>query len=213
MATCVYPMDKPAHSNSMAVLVTAKVIDAEMARRKLLEESPIASTQEEPVLFDTSEIPWWAWVRRFHLPEVMLLRRCFHDVVLPCCCGAVVYHTAINLCSLHALLYVQACILHEHQSSSIIHLLVQAEKINGRACMVGYALGYVVDALTGHGLVDQQNSFLGKVLLNVTVVGLLVYRNNAALPAYKNLLDEATFYDKQWQATWEGQERPSESEK
>lgn len=41
-----------------------------MARRKLLEESPIASTQEEPVLFDTSEIPWWAWVRRFHLPEV-----------------------------------------------------------------------------------------------------------------------------------------------
>ena len=48
----------------------AQVIDAEMARRKLLEESPIASTQEEPVLFDTSEIPWWAWVRRFHLPEV-----------------------------------------------------------------------------------------------------------------------------------------------
>ena len=47
-----------------------QVIDAEMARRKLLEESPIPSTQEEPVLFDTSEIPWWAWVRRFHLPEV-----------------------------------------------------------------------------------------------------------------------------------------------
>ncbi|KAL0051723.1 hypothetical protein WJX82_000978 [Trebouxia sp. C0006] len=134
-----------------------KVIDAEMARRKLLEESPIPSTQEEPVLFDTSEIPWWAWVRRFHLPE--------------------------------------------------------AEKINGRACMVGYALGYFVDVLTGHGLVDQQNSFLGKVLLNVTVIGLLIYRNNAALPAYKNLLDEATFYDKQWQATWEGQNRPSESEK
>ncbi len=37
--------------------------------------------------------------------------------------------------------------------------------------------------------------------------------DNAALPAYKNLLDEATFYDKQWQATWEGQNRPSESEK
>lgn len=50
-----------------------QVIDAEMARRKLLEESPIASTQEEPVLFDTSEIPWWAWVRRFHLPEVYCL--------------------------------------------------------------------------------------------------------------------------------------------
>ena len=22
------------------------------------------------MLFDTAEIPWWAWVRRFHLPEV-----------------------------------------------------------------------------------------------------------------------------------------------
>jgi len=45
-------------------------LSTEMARRKLLEESPIPSTNEEPVLFDTSEIPWWAWVRRFHLPEV-----------------------------------------------------------------------------------------------------------------------------------------------
>ena len=48
----------------------AQVIDAEMARRKMLEESPIPSTNEEPVFFDTAEIPWWAWVRRFHLPEV-----------------------------------------------------------------------------------------------------------------------------------------------
>lgn len=91
--------------------------------------------------------------------------------------------------------------------------LLQAEKINGRVCMVGYAAGYFVDSLTGHGLVDQQNSFLGKLLLIITVVGLLIFRNNNALPAYKNLLDEATFYDKQWQATWEGQNRPSESEK
>lgn len=41
-----------------------------MARRKLLEDLPIPSTNEEPVLFDTSEIPWWAWIKRFHLPEV-----------------------------------------------------------------------------------------------------------------------------------------------
>jgi hypothetical protein len=47
-----------------------QVIDAEIARRKLLEDSPIPSTNEDPVLFDTAEIPWWAWVRRFHLPEV-----------------------------------------------------------------------------------------------------------------------------------------------
>ena len=51
-------------------ILVVQVIDAEMARRKLLEESPIPSTNEEPVFFDTAEIPWWAWVRRFHLPEV-----------------------------------------------------------------------------------------------------------------------------------------------
>lgn len=133
-----------------------EVIDAEMARRRLLEESPIPSTNEEPVLFDTSEIPWWAWVRRFHLPE--------------------------------------------------------AEKLNGRACMVGYFLALVVDQLTGYGLVDQQESFLGKLLLHITVFGVLLVRSTADLDKYKNLLDEATFYDKQWQATWAGVPRPSETE-
>jgi hypothetical protein len=132
------------------------VIDAEMARRKLLEESPIPSTNEEPVLFDTSEIPWWAWVRRFHLPE--------------------------------------------------------AEKLNGRAAMVGYFMALVVDQLTGYGLLDQQNSFLGKLLLHVTVFAVLLVRSTADLDRYKNLLDEATFYDKQWNATWEGVTRPSETE-
>lgn len=28
----------------------------------------------------------------------------------------------------------------------------------------------------------------------------------------QGLVDEATFYDKQWQATWEGTTRPSEKE-
>ena len=37
-------------------------------------------------------------------------------------------------------------------------------------------------------------------------------RNVDVIPKYKNLLDEATFYDKQWGATWEGQKRPSETE-
>ena len=49
-----------------------QVIDAEMGRRRLLEDSPIASTNEDPVFFDTDQIPWWAWVRRFHLPEVSI---------------------------------------------------------------------------------------------------------------------------------------------
>jgi hypothetical protein len=52
------------------IVCIMQVIDAEIARRKLLEDSPIPSTNEDPVLFDTAEIPWWAWVRRFHLPEV-----------------------------------------------------------------------------------------------------------------------------------------------
>lgn len=35
------------------------VIDAEMERRRLLENSPIPSTNDDPVVFDTSEIPWY----------------------------------------------------------------------------------------------------------------------------------------------------------
>ena len=58
-----------------------QVIDAEMGRRKLLEDSPIASTNEDPVFFDTAQIPWWAWVKRFHLPEA---RACTLLCCLPC---------------------------------------------------------------------------------------------------------------------------------
>jgi len=47
-----------------------EVIDAEMDRRRILEETPAGTTNSNPVLFDTSVVPWWAWVRRFHLPEV-----------------------------------------------------------------------------------------------------------------------------------------------
>ncbi|KIY96817.1 hypothetical protein MNEG_11147 [Monoraphidium neglectum] len=133
-----------------------KVIDAEMARRKLLEDSPIPSTNEDAVIFDTAEIPWWAWVRRFHLPE--------------------------------------------------------AEKLNGRAAMVGYFAALAVDQLTGAGLLDQQNSFLGKVLLHVAVFGILIIRTTSDLGKYKNLIDEATFYDSQWNAAWVGVQRPSEKE-
>ena len=133
------------------------VIDAEMARRKLLEDTPIPSTNEEPVLFDTGEIPWWAWVRRFHLPE--------------------------------------------------------AEKLNGRAAMMGYILAAFVDQLTGAGLVDQQESFLGKLALHICVFGILLIRSTTDIAKFKNLIDEATFYDSQWAAAWKSVERPSETEK
>ncbi|KAL1213966.1 Light-harvesting complex-like protein 3 isotype 2 [Cardamine amara subsp. amara] len=49
------------------------VIVAEAKRRKWLEDSPETTTNDEPVLFDTSIIPWWAWMKRYHLPEAELL--------------------------------------------------------------------------------------------------------------------------------------------
>ncbi|KAF2534930.1 hypothetical protein F2Q68_00020295, partial [Brassica cretica] len=42
-------------------------------RRKWLEDNPETTTNAEPVLFDTSIIPWWAWMKRYHLPEAELL--------------------------------------------------------------------------------------------------------------------------------------------
>lgn len=34
----------------------------EARRRKWLEDSPEASSSEDAVVFDTSIIPWWAWI-------------------------------------------------------------------------------------------------------------------------------------------------------
>ncbi|MCO5593378.1 hypothetical protein L7F22_047390 [Adiantum nelumboides] len=128
------------------------VIDAEVVRRKWLEDNPEASTNEEPVVFDTSIIPWWAWVKRFHLPE--------------------------------------------------------AELLNGRAAMIGFSMGYVVDSLTGVGLVDQTSSFFGKLLLLISVLGVLFIRKNEDVETIKQLAQEWTFYDKQWQATWQEEQAP-----
>jgi len=54
------------------------------------------------------------------------------------------------------------------------------------------------------GLLDQQNSFIGKVLLHVCVFAILLIRNSSDIEKFKNLADEATFYDKQWNATVSG---------
>ncbi|XP_037451488.1 light-harvesting complex-like protein 3 isotype 1, chloroplastic [Triticum dicoccoides] len=123
------------------------VIDAEARRRKWLEDSPEASSSEDAVVFDTSIIPWWAWIKRFHLPE--------------------------------------------------------AEKLNGRAAMVGFFMAYFVDSLTGVGLVDQMGNFFCKTLLFVAVAGVLLVRKNEDIDNLKKLIDESTFYDKQWQSTWQ----------
>ncbi|XP_015688439.2 light-harvesting complex-like protein 3 isotype 2, chloroplastic [Oryza brachyantha] len=129
------------------------VIDAEARRRKWLEDCPEATSPDEGVVFDTSIIPWWAWVKRFHLPE--------------------------------------------------------AEKLNGRAAMVGFFMAYFVDSLTGVGLVDQMGNFFCKTLLFVAVAGVLLVRKNEDIETVKKLIDETTFYDKQWQATWQD-ESPSQ---
>lgn len=62
--------------------------------------------------------------------------------------------------------------------------------------MLGYVLAGFVDIIGGPGLVDQQESFLGKLALHICVFGVLAVRSMADLDKYKNLVDEATFYDK-----------------
>ncbi|XP_060182568.1 light-harvesting complex-like protein 3 isotype 2, chloroplastic [Lycium barbarum] len=116
----------------------------EVRRRKWLEDIPESSSNEDPVLFDTSIIPWWASMKRFHLPE--------------------------------------------------------AERLNGRAAMVGFFTTYFVDSLTGVGLVDPMGNFFCKTLL--FVAGVLLIRKNEDLETIKKLLEETTFYYKQWQASW-----------
>ncbi|KAK8640070.1 hypothetical protein V6N13_138433 [Hibiscus sabdariffa] len=123
------------------------VIDAEVRRRKWLQDNPETTSNDGPVVFDTSIIPWWAWMKRFHLPE--------------------------------------------------------AELLNGRAAMIGFFMAYLVDSLTGVGLVDQMGNFFCKTLLFVAVSGVLLIRKNEDLDNIKKLVEETTFYDKQWQATWQ----------
>ncbi|CAB4309866.1 unnamed protein product [Prunus armeniaca] len=132
------------------------VIDAEARRRKWLQDNPESSSNENPIFFDTSIVPWWAWIKRYHLPE--------------------------------------------------------AELLNGRAAMVGFFMAYLVDSLTGVGLVDQMGNFFCKTLLFVAVSGVLLIRKNEDVENLKKLLDETTFYDKQWQATWQD-ETPASSPK
>ncbi|KAB2020200.1 hypothetical protein ERO13_D07G049200v2 [Gossypium hirsutum] len=49
------------------------VIVAEAKRRKYLEMYPETCSNQEPVQFRSSIIPWWAWFMRTHLPEAELL--------------------------------------------------------------------------------------------------------------------------------------------
>ncbi|WCJ36401.1 Light-harvesting complex-like protein 3 isotype 1 chloroplastic [Euphorbia peplus] len=123
------------------------LIEAEAKRRKFLEMYPGVSTNEEPVLFRSSIIPWWAWLKKSYLP--------------------------------------------------------QAELLNGRAAMVGFFMSYCVDALTGLDMVGQNGNLVCKVGLFATVISIIVFRRTEDLMNLKNLGDEATLYDKQWQSSWQ----------
>lgn len=132
------------------------VVDAEVRRRKILEDYPAACDDKEPVTFDLSMIPTKVWVTRFHLPE--------------------------------------------------------AEQINGRAAMVGLVSALLVDKIFHISIAAQFDSFLGKILLFATIVGCAFIRKNQDVDSLKGLADEATFYDRQWAATWDGVERPAKDE-
>uniref|UniRef100_A0A7S2X9E7 Uncharacterized protein n=1 Tax=Lotharella oceanica TaxID=641309 RepID=A0A7S2X9E7_9EUKA len=106
------------------------VIDAEIARRKLVIDNMLPTSATEDVTFNAAEIPWWAWVKRFHLPE--------------------------------------------------------AEKLNGRAAMIGYMAALGVDQLTKIGIYDQHTSLWGRLTVAATVIGIFYYREFG----YDNLTDE-----------------------
>ena len=69
--------------------------------------------------------------------------------------------------------------------------------------MIGFFMAYLVDSLTGVGLVDQMGNFFCKTLMFIAVVGVLLIRKNEDIDNLKKLIEETTFYDKQWQATWQ----------
>ena len=66
-------------------------------------------------------------------------------------------------------------------------------------------MAYLVDALTGLFVVGQTGNFICKVGLFVTVISVILLRWIEDFENLKKLADEATFYDKQWQASWQDQ--------
>jgi hypothetical protein len=46
-------------------------------------------------------------------------------------------------------------------------------------------------------------NFFCKTLLFAAVAGVLLVRKNEDVESLKKLVDETTFYDRQWQATWQ----------
>lgn len=72
--------------------------------------------------------------------------------------------------------------------------------------MIGFFTAYIVDGLTGLNIVGQTGNFICKTGLFLTIMSVLLLRRSNDLDNLKKLVDEATFYDKQWQASWQDQE-------
>lgn len=152
----------------------------EVKRRKWLEMNPESSNNDYPVVFDTSIIPWWAWMKRFHLPEAELLNGLFIII------SSFKTKKTTKLTKFD-LIFDHFCV--------------------GRAAMIGFFMAYFVDSFTGVGLVDQTGNFFCKTLLFVAVSGVLLIRKNEDLDNLKKLVEETTYYDKQWQATWKEEKK------
>ena len=71
--------------------------------------------------------------------------------------------------------------------------------------MVGFFMTYLVDGLTGVGLVDQMSNFSGKTLMFIGVAGVLLIRKVEDIEFLKKLWEETTLYDKQWQSSWKNE--------
>lgn len=76
----------------------------------------------------------------------------------------------------------------------------------GRAAMVGFFAAYFVDVLTRLDMVGQTGNFICKAGLFFTVVGIILFRRKEDLENIQKLAEEATFYDQQWQASWQDQD-------
>lgn len=146
-------------------------------------------------------VPWWAWVKRFHLPQAELINgraasaRPGRSTLEAAAVAA--WRALAELTRWRRDLWRSRRLRFPLPSSAVI----------------GYATGYFVDLLTHNGLVSQTDNFFGKTFMLLTFIGCAFVRNTKDLEGYKGLINEATFYDKQWNATWEGVDRPSEKAK
>lgn len=66
-------------------------------------------------------------------------------------------------------------------------------------------MAYLADALTSLDVVGQTGNFICKAGLFVTVISVILLRRTEDFENLKKLAEEATFYDKPWQASWQDQ--------